>query len=403
MKQHQQFNQWLAYNSKAVDSKKHEVSLQLGELYRHCQSQEEKKAFIGRWLKNGGARGDMKALISNEIELQNSSKRQKTSGYLTPGAIATLEGLQPTFYRNIESFAAAIQGLILANLKRFPPSNGEPVEAGVDFWTSRYHYSHVGATVEEESSSSIQKIAKSNSLSVGSTTAANLVSACLAVTSEVAAPALEDGKPDAKAEKQQAKEKAALGKKTKVALKSYCNVVNALSKCRSQLLISDHDESLVKVLEKAEKQAKAVRPKEGEEMEELDLKMQGMNEILQSVHKAFPMFAPKDPAAKRSRGGREHEDKDEGVLGAGMPGKDGKEPPAGVIIKKQLPDDQQKGQETEGNQERMADPKAKAVEAVAGTAATGTEQVGQKEAGQVAVQDDVEDDDDDDVLLKPSS
>ena len=43
IKQHQQFNQWLNYNMNSLTSKKHDMSVQLGELYCHCQTADEKK------------------------------------------------------------------------------------------------------------------------------------------------------------------------------------------------------------------------------------------------------------------------------------------------------------------------------------------------------------------------
>ena len=253
-------------------------------------------------MKNGGGKGDIKALLSQEILLQNRKASQTTSGHLTPGTIAQLENIQLSFYPSMDSFMSTLQQLIAQNQQEYPPQEGEEqVIPGPDFWSSKYLYKHKGACVEESSSLSSHNLSKQGNITVSGASASSLGHACASLTDELAMPAIDDGKEIAKEAKLQEKKKAALEKKNRVALKLFCQLVNTLSKCRSEVLIKNKGIRFSQMLSKVEQEAQPLQPQDGDELEQLAAKMERIQGCLDKLYKEFPGFAPKQPPPKKAR------------------------------------------------------------------------------------------------------
>ena len=89
LKEHQRFSQWLKYNQqKSGGQNKAQVS-QLADMYHNLTSTQERKAFISKWIRNGGAKGDIGILVRQSIDLKDESSSKISAGFVTPGVIAT--------------------------------------------------------------------------------------------------------------------------------------------------------------------------------------------------------------------------------------------------------------------------------------------------------------------------
>ena len=130
---HQKFNQWLKYAVDHPGSHHHESGLQLSALYKKCTSNEARREFIGRWLKNGGAKGDSKAMLTQELHQQCMNTSQMRKGYVTPDTVATLHNLQRANYDAAADFVRAVQYLIEENQKQHGLNGMEPCRPGIDF------------------------------------------------------------------------------------------------------------------------------------------------------------------------------------------------------------------------------------------------------------------------------
>ena len=106
---HQKFNQWLKYAVDHPRSHHHEPGLQLSALYKKCTSNEARREFIGRWLKNGGAKSDSKAMLTQELHQQCMNTTQMRRGYVTPDTVATLHNLQRANYDAAADFVSGYE------------------------------------------------------------------------------------------------------------------------------------------------------------------------------------------------------------------------------------------------------------------------------------------------------
>ena len=83
-------------------------------------------------------------------------------------------------------------------------------------------------------------------------------------------------------------------KKLKLAQKSWSAVVNLMAKCRSITLHEDLDKKFWSALNKHEKELAGLQPKEGQELEDLEMKMESIAGITTKLHALFPSLAPKE-------------------------------------------------------------------------------------------------------------
>ena len=224
LKDQQRFNQWLKYHCKSGTHKADEVK-KLAELYRQCNTPEAKKAFIGRWLHAGGSKGDVKGLIEQELVIQAQSQKLTTDGYMTPGAIAELLKIQCCFYPNVELFENALRKEIAINQQQHPPPDDIPVLEAGDFWTSKYHFKHTGASVRTDSTITKDSMSKYTNVQLGnSTSSVSLAtSTAMSIIDVEQKPEIEDA--DQKAKKVEARQQAHLSKRTKIAAKQFMSLV----------------------------------------------------------------------------------------------------------------------------------------------------------------------------------
>ena len=119
-KEQQKFLQFLRYHKEKNTGKAADCQ-ELGSLYKSCTGADERRAFIQRWLHAGGSKGDVKALIEQEVILRNESKKDLTTGFQTPGNIAKLLNLNHNWYPTVDLFQQALQREIAANQAAHPP------------------------------------------------------------------------------------------------------------------------------------------------------------------------------------------------------------------------------------------------------------------------------------------
>ena len=129
-------------------------------MYQGCTGVAQKKAFIGRWLANGGSKGDLQFLVKQEIDHQNKAKAVRSSGYMTPGQIATLVHVQQSVYDTEEAYRSALKFVIVQNQMEHPPKSGPAMIPGPDFWTSKFSFYHQGILEETEENTTKQHFSK---------------------------------------------------------------------------------------------------------------------------------------------------------------------------------------------------------------------------------------------------
>ena len=302
LKDHQKFSQWLKYQQKNVKSKKHSEVLQLAELYQKLQTPDQRRSFISKWLKNGGAKGDIAILVKQDIHISNENSAVDVVGYMTPGMIAEKEHVARARYESEQQFMDAIKFLIEQSQQSHPPPEGEPCSLeGVDFWTTKFFYAVGGIEEQKKQTATTQSFSRNAELAASGSSSQALAGAAtaLSVVDVDMVPDAADG-AEKDEDKALSRERAMLAKKAKVVQRAYASMVSLLAKCRSHVLLQDPARSTP--LNKLEKECTMMMPKsDGDNTtEELEGKLQGINHLVARLHYTFPECAPK---AKRARVG----------------------------------------------------------------------------------------------------
>ena len=287
LKDHQKFSQWLKYQQKNGKSKKHSEVLQLAELYQKLQTPDQRRSFISKWLKNGGAKGDIAILVKQDM---------------TPGMIAEKEHVARARYESEQQFMDAIKFLIEQSQQSHPPPEGEPCSLeGVDFWTTKFFYAVSGIEEQKKQTATTQSFSRNAELAASGSSSQALAGAAtaLSVVDVDMVPDAADG-AEKDEDKALSRERAMLAKKAKVVQRAYTSMVSLLAKCRSHVLLQDPARSTP--LNKLEKECTMMMPKsDGDNTtEELEGKLQGINHLVARLHHTFPECAPK---AQRARVG----------------------------------------------------------------------------------------------------
>ena len=313
VKDHQKFNQFLRYNAANASSKKHEQASTLAMLYNQISSADDKKAFVARWLKSGGAKGDIKLQVQQEICFLSETNKNKNVGHMTPGIIAKHLELRREVYTDAFKFEEAIRHEIQRNQAKFPPPQEQlPVEEGHDFWTSRYWYTHLGAQEVKESSKTGQMMHKSADLAAGNSAtplAATQMLPGFEGNLAITAPAAPE---DAGASTKEGKQQLLLAKKIKYASKCFNSLLQHLAKCRTQALLNG-GKSLRAIADKAESECASIP----EKLASKDLTLEDIPGILETIqtlqnglYKCFPDLAPR---SKQPKGDEEDKEEDGAV------------------------------------------------------------------------------------------
>ena len=166
----QGFSQWLKYQQKNVKSKKLSEVLQLADHYQKLQTPDQRRSFISKWLKNGGAKGD--------IQISNENSAIDTVGYMTPGAIAEKEHAARVRNESEQQFTDAIKFLIEQSQQSHPPPEGEPCSLeGVDFWTTTFFYAKSGIEEQKRQTATTQSLSRNAELAASASSSAALAGA----------------------------------------------------------------------------------------------------------------------------------------------------------------------------------------------------------------------------------
>ena len=261
-KDHQKFNQFLRYHREKQTGKGADVQ-QLASLFKGCKDE---------------------------------SCKNTTSGYLTPGNIATLLNVQQQFYPTVAMFQEVLQKEIAKNQELHPPA-GDAVMEGADFWCSKFHFKHVGAEVSTDHCSTKQNISKHTNVQLGNTSAAAALTASAAMSLlDVEQKSKADEEvADAKAKKLEARKEAQLGKRCKLAGRNFMQLVNLLAKCS---IVDNLGEPYTSTLAKVEKEVQALQVKDGDDLKVIEQKLAKMSEAVSTLHAGFPAHGPK---AKKAR------------------------------------------------------------------------------------------------------
>ena len=295
---HQKFNQFLRYNANNAKSKKHEDCKTLALLYK-LATNDERKGFIARWLRSGGSKGDLKVQVQQELIFFAETSKLKTVGHMTPGQIAKHCELVREVYADLGLYEAAVRFEIEKNQKRFPPPPGQdPVDEGIDFWTSRFWYTHLSAEETKQGTTTGQQLRKSADLAASSNatpqSAMQMIGGVEANLSLPAPPEEEaaTGRPS--------KEQVVITRKVKAASRSFSALINHLAKCRTQVLLNG-GRSLKAVVDKAESECASIPERlaaSDVSLEEVDGIAEKLQTLLTGLHKCFPDLAPR---SKRPR------------------------------------------------------------------------------------------------------
>ena len=210
---HQKFNQFLRYQVAHTESKKHLDCKQLAALYERCDSTEARKGFIARWLRSGGAKGDIKVMVEQEMRFLNQKTQGKKSGMLTPGQIGTLVSVHRSSYSSDAEYESALKWFISKNQQEHPPP-GPSVEEGMDFHTSLYFFTSKDMDEDKTTTSSYQKINKNLEILGSASTSASVAVQMLDTDNSEPTTAVEDKRPT--------KEQLLLGKKAEASSQAIC-------------------------------------------------------------------------------------------------------------------------------------------------------------------------------------
>eukprot|EP00971_Amphidinium_carterae_P177171 3513739-Amphidinium_carterae.1 len=95
----QRFNQFLKYTTtKASNEGRVAEAKHLADLYHQCASGTEKRAFIARWSKQGGAKQNLQLFFQQELRSTQESSSAANVGHMTAGKIGSLEGVTRELY-----------------------------------------------------------------------------------------------------------------------------------------------------------------------------------------------------------------------------------------------------------------------------------------------------------------
>eukprot|EP00971_Amphidinium_carterae_P333062 6467556-Amphidinium_carterae.1 len=235
----QKFNQFLRYNSKKSSNETRNTEAKhLAELYAQCSGAVEKKAFIGRWSKQGGSKQNLQIFFQQELKSVQESKSESKVGYMTSGTIAGLENVKREWYEEDSAWEGAIRFLIGTNQAEYPiPADKEPEKAGLDFTTSKYWYTFV-EDGERTSLLTMETMRKESSSASG-----------LQFEEVQQDPTALD------------KEKAAGLRLLKMARRGVHLVIQTLSKVRTEILLAKRDKALKPKLDRLEQRAATIAEK----------------------------------------------------------------------------------------------------------------------------------------------
>ena len=289
---HQKFNQFLKYQLANPNAKKHTECKQLANLYGQCASSDARRSFIGRWLKCGGSKGDVKVFVQQEMLFLNQSTDVERDGFLTPGQIATLVSLDRACYKTPLEYETALKWFITKNQQDHPPP-GPSSEEGIDFYTSKYWFTFNEMKEKKNTTTTVQKVDKSVE-SMGSAATSATVTVQMLETDTTDVPAIEDkAKPS--------KEQLLLSKKLKLCQRQFGALVNLMAKARSQLLLQNLGGGVASELNRLEKEVQKLQPPEKDPvLEELDDSLSAMAMVTTKLHAACPDLAPKPKRMKLS-------------------------------------------------------------------------------------------------------
>ena len=144
-----------------------------------------------------------------------------------------------------------------------------------------------------ETSNTRQNMQKGVEMAPTAASTPGVVQAMLSTDVEEGPPALTDKEQD-KEKRAAQRAKQAEMKKLKLAQESWSAVVNLMAKCRSITLHEDLDKKVWSALNKHEKELAGLQPKEGQELEDLEMKMESIAGITTKLHALFPSLAPKE-------------------------------------------------------------------------------------------------------------
>ena len=214
--------------------------------------------------------------------------------WITPGSVADLMKVDRANYGdNIQGYKDALCFLIQQNQSQHPPPGGVGFKEGIDYWTTLYFFTHQDMDRMLETSNTRQNMQKGVEMAPTAASTPGVVQAMLSTDVEEGPPALTDKEQD-KEKKAAQKAKQAEVKKLKLAQKSWSAVVNLMAKCRSITLHEDLDKKFWSALNKHEKELAGLQPKEGQELEDLEMKMESIAGINSKLHALFPSLAPKE-------------------------------------------------------------------------------------------------------------